>query len=166
LFAISSAILLITGCSAPWRQQLAFRWGNSPPDRWIEVQRDPPPPDRDWRKALEVVDCPVTYVTPEREDDAERLLKGSIRYVTLTPQESADFTGDRSIRVGQPFLLRGIHSFPGYTSVQVHQQRDGNVWVEARAAGLLDQGTVPHAVIAWLERQPGEVYVTFKRAPL
>ena len=140
----------------------------------MEVRKDPPPPDYDWRKTLEIVDYPVAYVTPEKEDDAEKLLKQTTNYVALTPQEAADFTGVKDIPGGQPFLLRGVHSFPRYTFVQVHQQRDGAVWVDAHQMGidvgplgmfLDDQSSVPHAVVAWLEGPPREVYVTFHREP-
>jgi hypothetical protein len=172
LFAVASAISLLGGCSSTSRQQLAFSWENPRPDCWTEVWRRPRPPDHDWRKTLEILDCPVEYVLPGREESAETLLKGTTCYVSLTPQEAADFTGVNEIRGGQAFLLRGIHSFPRHTFVQVHQQRDGDVCVDAHQPGihvgplgmfLDDQSSVPHAVVAWLERPPREVYVTFHR---
>jgi hypothetical protein len=101
-------------------------------------------------------------VTEAKEAEAEIQLQ-STGFVQLTSQQAQNLIGGSNFPEGDglPYLLRAAgdarHKFPLEPSVR----SNGDVWIGGGANSKCSVEMKRRPVVAWLNRAPREVYVTF-----
>ena len=81
----------------------------------------------------------------------------------ITPEQARDLTGESGFDdvKGTPYLLRAVVDANGNFPVDPSSRPNGDVWV---SGGANSKCTVPmrrRPVVAWLNKAPEKVYVTF-----
>lgn len=99
-------------------------------------------------------------VKDSASDQADYLLRESA-FVPLTEAQAVGLAGDSKSAVGRPYLLRGVGPANRKFPQEVYVGTNGEVWVGGGANSRCPVPMERHAVIAWLESPPREVYVTF-----
>lgn len=101
-------------------------------------------------------------VTQLRESKAETLLR-SVASLQLTAEQARDFVGESALPTwrGTPFLIRAVTDAPGAFRVDFSVRPDGTVWANGGANSKCPVGIKRRPLVAWLDKPPGEVYVTF-----
>jgi hypothetical protein len=102
---------------------------------------------------------------------AEGLVRGAT-YVHLTEKQAGDLLGQAArpkieakapYRSTEPYLMRGVgdgrERFP--LELSVDSKGNGDVWVGGGANSTCAVPMERRAVVAWLEKPPSNVYVTF-----
>lgn len=95
--------------------------------------------------------------------NAERLLE-EVAALRLTEREAHDLVGDfmpAEEGRGSPYLLRAVGDARGKFPVEVSVRRNGDVWVGGGANSRCPVAMRRRAVVAWLDKPPAEVYLTF-----
>jgi len=136
------------------RDQAARQWIHPWPGhyRWDEIH--------EWKT-----------VDNSRLNLAEGLLHGAT-YVHLTEKQVDDLLGQTArpkieerapYRLPEPYLVRGVgdgrEKFP--LELSVDSEGNGDLWVGGGANNPCDVPMERRAVVAWLEKPPSSVYVTF-----
>ena len=86
--------------------------------------------------------------------------------VQLTRQQAATLAGSapQGIHARTPYLLRGVGAAWYTGAINVTESRNADVWVEFGALSHCDIPMKRRPVVAWLDRSPPHVYVTFSVA--
>ena len=136
------------------RDQAARQWIHPWPGqyRWNEIH--------EWKT-----------VDNSRLNLADGLLHDAM-YVHLTEKQVGDLLGQTArpkieasppYRLPEPYLVRGVgdgrEKFP--LELSVDSKGNGDVWVGGGANGTCGVPMERRAVVAWLEKPPSNVYVTF-----
>ena len=92
---------------------------------------------------------------------AELLLQ-TAALVPLTEAQALELSGGQAAaKPGKPYLLRAVGAFQGSLHLEVCNRANGDIWV---GSGAISRCPVPIqrlAIVAWLDQQPKNVYVTF-----
>jgi hypothetical protein len=93
---------------------------------------------------------------------AEELLRLA-SVVSLDEERAQNLTGEPTTTAsGTPYLVRGVGAARGRLPLSVSVRPTGEIWVGGEAISPICP--VPRErrpIVVWLERQPGEVFVTF-----
>jgi hypothetical protein len=101
-----------------------------------------------------------------KQASAESMLQ-AVSNVSITDAQARDLTNPIGLapRVKRsPYLLRAVGALAGTNGFEVEVNSNGDVWV---ACGALSHHAVAierRAIVAWLERPPKEVFVSFSVA--
>ena len=117
-----------------------------------------------WQETLDWTDFSRWRdVKSSKTLDAESLLRDSVA-VQLTSEQAADLAATSmppTPTLGTPYLLRGVGAASRKFPKELHIRANGDVWVGGGANSRCPVPMQRQAVVAWLEKPPREVYVTF-----
>lgn len=101
-------------------------------------------------------------VVPEKLASAEALLADKA-FVGITEQQVRDLASESppTNQRGVPYLLRAVGDAGGTFSLEVFVRPNGDVWIGGGANSRCPVAMKRRAIIAWLEKSPNEVYLTF-----
>ena len=102
-------------------------------------------------------------VSEAKMSQAELLLRDTSS-LALTEGQAIDLSGaafQAAKLHDTPYLLRGINALPVRFPQEVFFRANGDVWVGGEATSQCPVPMQRQAVIAWLDRAPHDVYVTF-----
>ena len=109
---------------------------------------------------------PAQFVQPKHQREAELALAREPA-IQLSREQAEHFCGPiPQPQIGTPYLVRSLHELHVYTILRVNQQSDGDVWVYAMGMPhWFEADCDPYPAVAWLERPPKKMYVTFGGMP-
>jgi hypothetical protein len=101
-------------------------------------------------------------VTESKRPQTETLLQ-STASLRITAEQALDLTGESGPHEGKttPYLLRAVGDGAGVFPMEPSTRPNGDVWIGGGANSKCPVPMRRRPVVAWLDRMPDKVYVTF-----
>lgn len=120
-----------------------------------------------WSGQYDWKSVPVWRSVPESKmAQAATFLHGTA-ILALSESQAVDLVGESSMALtaqSSPYLVRAIGPARGPLPLQVFVRPTGDVWVGGEAISRCSVPKERRAVVVWLSKAPGEVFVTFSIA--
>jgi hypothetical protein len=102
-------------------------------------------------------------VADAKVPQADLLLRDTA-LLQITWEQAGDLTGQASFPVikGIPFLLRGVGDARGRFPLELFVRANSEVWVGGGANSKCPVAKLRKPAVAWLDKAPSKVYVTFE----
>lgn len=143
-------VILLGGCAItdldPMRPATAWFYGPPPGTSTFRTELG----QSRWRKVP----------APHRASANTKLAANA--FISLTEQQAAALEGPGlKIEGCRPFLLRGVDSASGNAEMRVYENDAGDILVDGESLSRTTVTVQRQPVVAWLERPPHRVFVTY-----
>ena len=147
-------VIVFSCCGCCTRFDSATEKQNNAAQEWIHRWKD----SGAWEQIFQ-----WTEIKDSSMAQAETLLREK-SFVSLTDSQTAAVVKALPDKISPgrlPFLLRAVGTVDGKFPLELYSRPNGEVWVGGGANSRCPVPMRRRAVVAWLDKPPQEVYVTF-----